>query len=195
MRKKNVNSEYIKGHITEALLKLMDEKPFDKISISEIVEKAGVGRASFYRHFESKEQILVEKIHSESLKWWYSFDTEIDKTNQENYILRMFYNALSMKDVGSLLYKNHMSYLIMDALNELMGPRENDSNKVKYEKASLVGATFGIIYEWMKRGMTDTPEEMSKMIPTHIVENALIPSFPIFEIKKAESNNEIQKNS
>ena len=42
---------YVIEHITDALLKLLREKPIEAISISELCEQAGIGRASFYRKF------------------------------------------------------------------------------------------------------------------------------------------------
>ena len=46
--------------IAVALLRLLDVKAFDRISITEITDKAAVSRVSYYRHFSSKEDILVK---------------------------------------------------------------------------------------------------------------------------------------
>jgi AcrR family transcriptional regulator len=43
-----------------ALIWLMSQKPFDRITISELVRRAGVSRTAFYRNYSSKEQILHE---------------------------------------------------------------------------------------------------------------------------------------
>ena len=48
---------YVIEHITDSLLKLLRDKPIGDISISELCDLAGIGRASFYRNFESKEEI------------------------------------------------------------------------------------------------------------------------------------------
>ena len=45
---------YVIEHITGSVLKLLKEKPIQEISISEIVDDAGVGRTSFYRNYETK---------------------------------------------------------------------------------------------------------------------------------------------
>ena len=45
-------------YIIEALLLLMKKKEYKDISITEICERAGVTRMSFYRNFDSKEDIL-----------------------------------------------------------------------------------------------------------------------------------------
>lgn len=44
--------------LIESLLKLLNEKSFDEISISEICERAEVHRATFYKHFNDKTEFL-----------------------------------------------------------------------------------------------------------------------------------------
>lgn len=49
---------YVITHITESLLELLKDKPLNDISISELCSHAQVGRATFYRNFEVKEDVL-----------------------------------------------------------------------------------------------------------------------------------------
>jgi len=46
--------------IFNAFFELMGKKQIDKITVGEIIEKADVGRATFYSHFETKEYLLKE---------------------------------------------------------------------------------------------------------------------------------------
>ena len=55
-------TENLKERIADALLELCSEKPFPDISISEITDRADVGRATYYRHFSSKEDVIVFKF-------------------------------------------------------------------------------------------------------------------------------------
>ena len=41
----------------------MKEKNFDAISVSEITARAGVSRISYYRNFDSKEDILIGSLN------------------------------------------------------------------------------------------------------------------------------------
>lgn len=49
---------YVKQQLTQALLELLQKKTLAEISVSELTERAGVGRVSFYRNFHTKEDIL-----------------------------------------------------------------------------------------------------------------------------------------
>jgi AcrR family transcriptional regulator len=42
---------------------LIREKPYDSISVKEILGRADVGRSTFYTHFRDKDELLVSAIH------------------------------------------------------------------------------------------------------------------------------------
>ena len=60
---------YVLEHATEAVLRLLRDKPLQEITISEICDEAGIGRTSFYRNFESREDV-IRKYILRSLKEW-----------------------------------------------------------------------------------------------------------------------------
>lgn len=44
--------------LQDALFSLMQEKHYNKITIQEIIDRADVGRSTFYSHFETKDDLL-----------------------------------------------------------------------------------------------------------------------------------------
>lgn len=44
--------------ISDALFSLMKRKPFQQITVTEICEEAAIGRKTFYRNFESREDVI-----------------------------------------------------------------------------------------------------------------------------------------
>ena len=52
-------NSYVIGQITSALIGLLRTKTIEEVSISELCAAAGVGRASFYRNFESKGILIM----------------------------------------------------------------------------------------------------------------------------------------
>lgn len=51
--------------LTGALLALIEEKPFDQLTIREITGRAGTGYATFFRHYPTKEALLADVASGE----------------------------------------------------------------------------------------------------------------------------------
>ena len=51
--------------LAEAAIGLIEEKGFDAVTISEIVEKVGIARRTFFLYFETKEDVLIQWLEEE----------------------------------------------------------------------------------------------------------------------------------
>ena len=66
MRKKSESTEFIKKCLAQALIDIMWTKEYKRISITEICNKAGYGRTTYYRHFDGdKDEALLYIAHIE----------------------------------------------------------------------------------------------------------------------------------
>src|SRR4051812_44921158 len=43
----------------DALVELMQQKPFDEVTIQDVLDRAGVGRSTFYVHFKDKDDLFM----------------------------------------------------------------------------------------------------------------------------------------
>jgi len=60
--KDNRQKQRTKSWIFDALMLLMDEMPYNKITISDIAEKAGIARTTFYHNYDDKDDVLYEYL-------------------------------------------------------------------------------------------------------------------------------------
>jgi len=82
-----------KSWIFDSLMLLMDEKPYDSITVSDIAEKAGVARPTFYRNFDDKDEVVLQYLNN-------SFGTEND--DKHNNIVLLFDHKYLIKHQNNL---------------------------------------------------------------------------------------------
>ena len=75
MNKHNIDrNTYVKKQITYALIDLLKEKELKKITIDDVATRSCTGRVSFYRNFDSKEDIIKKYIIKLITEWHHAND-------------------------------------------------------------------------------------------------------------------------
>ncbi|MGN0363241.1 MAG: TetR/AcrR family transcriptional regulator [Bilifractor sp.] len=165
MRIKGLNEQLIQQYIAEALLILMEKKPYGKISIGEICEKAGVNRSSYYRHFEVKEDIIHFYLMSLMEEYQREYEQQEHKTFR-SYTLQIFTTFYSHRKALLLIHRNGLSYIMLEVFNECFQfgeiPDEVGSLK-KFEVAYHIGGIYNDTLLWLSHGMKETPEQMTEI--------------------------------
>ena len=165
MRRKNTTTEMMMGYMCSALLELMLEKDYAKISIGEIAKKAGVDRSSYYRHFKSKEDIIsffFDMVLKESLDGFTNLSS-IDFTLYIHSIYMAFYNY---KKEVLLIYHSNLSSLLLDVLSKRFQFSEIAIEfplTKQYELSYIIGGIYNNLIFWMSRDMNETPDELTEI--------------------------------
>lgn len=153
-------TEFLKECLADALIKLMKTKPFEKISVDEIADTAGVGRATWFRNFSGKSEAITFKLVSE----WNRWALERDITNCNRYTLKnsadFFLFNYKMRNVIKVIYSAGMQSAVYDAFYQVMMPRYEASAAECYQARFYSYGLYGLLDEWVKRGFKETPEEM-----------------------------------
>lgn len=151
---------YIKEQLAITLFELIKTKEFSDISISELVNKAGVGRASFYRKYTCKEDVLSQYIVEKLEKWKKDFDTN----PSGDFVVSLFNYFYENRELYLLLYKANLSNLLYEGIRIASGINSSSDNISTYRVAIFAGTLFGLTDEWMRKGMLETPEELHCML-------------------------------
>lgn len=163
MERRNITNEFLKECIADALLRLMQEKPLESISIIEITDLAGVGRSTYYRNFNSKEDILAFKLQLLA-KRWLKEEKLPGKPDYKAIIQKACLYLYSIRDLINLLYQNGQIDMVCTTLYNFIGPTATDDKIVKFQKATCSFGAFGIVYQWLKDGMQEGPDELAEII-------------------------------
>lgn len=134
---KNITREAIRG----ALLLLMKEEDYQKISITEIILRSGVSRSAFYRNYISKDEVLFDTMDC----LFQNLIHALGQNLEEN--LRIIYAMVRQyRKTLKLLTDAGLEYHILDLLN-----RHITYGTSRYETYLWNGLLYNLIVEWINR--------------------------------------------
>lgn len=152
--------EYTKQQLLEAVLTLLERKRIEDISVTELVNEAHVGRASFYRNYSQKEDILIDHIHDLFMNWGKEFEKE-GNPDVNVSLLRHFWKE---RDFYLAVYNANLGFYIYSAMKEAMHIKEKTNPIEIYLASWYAGSIYGFIDEWMKSGMKESPDELVQLM-------------------------------
>ena len=162
----NMNNEqkntYVKKQITAALLELLKEKPLSDISVSELTNKAEIGRVSFYRNYQNKEDILKEES-DRLLKEWGRLYESNPESAPETLFPSLFDFYRDHRDFYTTLYNAGMSSIMMETILSTIRITPEMQNLEAYMKSFWAYGIYGWLLEWIKRGMPESGKELSAL--------------------------------
>jgi len=151
--------------ITQALMNLIKEKPYAEITVKEILIDSKISRKTFYRNFESKDDVLKAYI----LRIMCEYSDEVLKKKYitlPDIVDIAFPFCESKKELFLLLSKNNLLNMILDALNVNIPKLHyaitglDISSDTAYMLAFNIGAFYNVLQKWIEGGMQDSAEEI-----------------------------------
>ena len=159
---------YAKTELTKALLSLLEKKMLNEITISELCSRAGLSRLSFYRNYDSMEDIIREHLSGITDSFLVSSSANFRSTPREEFITLLFKHMYSLKDLVSVLIKNDLSYLLKEEFDDAF-MRSVDIYNDPYRCYVASGVYYNLFYYWFINGCKEKPCEVSKMLDGFLV--------------------------
>ena len=156
MERRHPANLFVRDCITKALFKLMKSKNYHDITVSALVKTAGVSRNSFYRNYQSIEDILRQYLVEQTSQWWNEYIADPNP----NIIAETFQHFLNMREEILLLYRAGLSHLLMEHI--ILCGKQSLTGEVSnaYQTAFMSGGLCGLTNEWILRGMKEAPAGM-----------------------------------
>lgn len=151
---------YTIEHITEALFRLLKEKPISEISINELCTQASVGRASFYRYFTGREDVLKKWLDKVTDEFVSASAISLEKDSSIEFFTKLLAHMMQYREVCSILYDAGLTQLLKDEFDRrfLLSYQETYG---RFKAYFLSGGIFNIILLWLTGGCRETPEEIA----------------------------------
>ena len=163
-----------------ALISLIQERGFEALSVQDIIDRANVGRATFYAHFDNKEDLLVSRLgglrtslqarQRQALAQTTRGDDRIFAYSHDIFVHvdehRTVFRSMIGKRSGAVI--QHLFHrMLVDLIREdikAIAPRDKTGSMPTEAIVQLVaGGLFGLVLWWVDGRMKLTVEEVDAL--------------------------------
>ncbi len=156
--------------ISETFLDLLGQKPFDKITIKDIVEACNINRNTFYYYYSDIYDLLEEIFKKELIEmldnykhygsWVEGFIKMLTVAYNHKKVINNICSSRSYDYFENYMYKSCSSIMIDLVSYHAEGMSVPDED-IEFIASFYEYAMVGILSEWFRTGMRETPANLA----------------------------------
>jgi AcrR family transcriptional regulator len=162
-----------RDRLGDALIALMQEKSFDEITVQDVLDRAGVGRSTFYVHYSDKNDLFLSDVEdflenvSTALKRQgattkrllpvQEFFTHVGESRELYLAMVKSGKIHDLRALGEGLFARSIEERLQAAGIEIE-PMQRSA-----QAHALAGSFFSLLDWWMDKGMKADPKEMDEV--------------------------------
>ena len=163
--------------LTEGLSLLLKEKPYEKITVKDVVEASRVGRTTFYRSFDEIKDILIyeyDNLLKDLALYIVNYLTNSSMPLGKNILkpaLRFFYveNSVVQKLMMAGLHEV-IRERMLDLFRDFMHNNVQINSEYKEYYIELRCAIWtSVLFTWIKNDRSIPPDDLAEYISHEIV--------------------------
>lgn len=173
--------------IYDAFFLVLKEKDLDKITVSDVIKKAGIVRSTFYNHYENIPA-LITAIENRTIQDIFTLmDTFHPKSDYEmckSYFLTIceytttnafLAKLLKGSDSGDFFEKSIMMFHnYVSKVTQNTTPSTHSKEEFSYMIACTIGSTIGVLHKWTTENF-QVPAEVIADILTKAFISGMLP--------------------
>lgn len=164
-----------KRMVKEALMELLKEKPLSKIKVSELCEKSGINRATFYRHYETLQDALHE-VETEFMQQMPHLSTPPKSLKEaQQHMEAVCAYLYEHSDMVKLLFLDKTSPDLVESLNQFYRDILSSRQELSLNEDTLqilisfwVGGCQSLMRKWILDDIQKTPAEIAEIL-CHVI--------------------------
>lgn len=157
-----------------ALHELLKETPLNDIKISSIIEKAGISRATFYRNFNRKEDIVAYKVKDFFKSFYHDYISYYLDHNPEDdfYLIQAFFKRVGEEEqLIETVIKCKLEYMMINEVHRIISTFKDlfyrrtqvSQRSESYTIEIVASAAWTLLARWYKNGKKESPQVLSKI--------------------------------
>lgn len=173
--------------IYDAFFLLLKEKELDKITVADVIKRAGIVRSTFYKHYENIPA-LINAIEDKTIHDIFSlmgtFHPKNDYDMCKSFFLTIcnytktnpFLANLLCNPQGDGFFEKTLTMLHQYVTNvtRTTAPSHSSKEEFAYMIACAIGSTIGVLHKWIMEDFRSSPETIADIL-THAFVGGMLP--------------------
>jgi AcrR family transcriptional regulator len=164
-----------RDRLGDAFVALIHEKPIDSVTVQDVLDRASVGRSTFYSHFRDKNDLLLSQleIFLETMSTLLSVRREVSQRvapvaelfehiENQKELYRILARAGRLNDFFDLA-QGYFSRGIEHRLRESRSAPKIRPRELAARAVALAGSLLSLLRWWLERGAKEPPAEMDEL--------------------------------
>jgi AcrR family transcriptional regulator len=174
-RKTDERTRRTRERLGSAFVALIHEKPIEDVTVQNVLDRASVGRSTFYLHFRDKNDLLLSQleIFLETMSTALSVRREV--SNRVVPVAEMFEHIENQRELYRILAgagrlhdffdlaQGYFARGIERRLKEIQRPPTPTQAECAARACALAGSLLSLLRWWLDRGAKEPPGEMDKL--------------------------------
>lgn len=150
--------------IADALFRLLKAKPFSQITVTDICNEAAIGRKTFYRNFDLREDVITYRLD----QMVDEYEEEASGLSYEERLRHHFSYAQRYAEIFSLLYRNDLLQIAEQRFRVLLPKAmlvwSHDPIEQEYRSRYIMAGIDAIQTMWIERGFRESIDDVLEMV-------------------------------
>jgi AcrR family transcriptional regulator len=158
-----------------ALVALIQERPIDDVTVQDVLDRASVGRSTFYVHYRDKDDLLLSQLEEFLERMSTALSIGKEESHRVVPVAELFAHIGSQKklyralaDSGRLndFFDLAQGYFARGIEQRLMESKRLSSLQQRESGArasALAGSMLSLLQWWLDRGAKDSPRAMDEL--------------------------------
>jgi AcrR family transcriptional regulator len=175
LRKPDARVRRTRERLGMAMLALLQDKPFDNVTVQEVLDRASVGRSTFYLHFRDKNDLLLAQLEIFLEIMSTRLSVQKEASTRVAPVMEMFahlgeqtklYRALAASGRLNDFFDLAQDYFVRGIkrrLNESKRVAKIPPRELNARAVAIAGSLLSLMRWYMDHGAKEDPQEMDTM--------------------------------
>jgi len=174
-RKPDRRIERTRNRLGNSLIALIQEKPIDEVTVREVLDRAGVGRSTFYVHYRDKDDLFLSELEQGLEMWTTTLSRQQEISNRVAPVAEFFAHVASAKRLyrglvnsGRIeaffeLAQGYFARGIEQRIKQSTDVRNPHQHELTACSNAFAGGLLSLLRWWLERGAKESPRAMDEL--------------------------------